>query len=132
MSDYDVLVSGGGVVPAPEGATETGRVATRVTRDDTSDVSRERQQVLADTRAQGSGVARALADTRAVKRALAAASSGAPATLPGAATEAGHDTGLWALARRPSPLFGLPWGIVAGAVFVAGVVAWRHYRGSDE
>lgn len=141
MSDYSVLMAGGASLDAPETLPETGyaapteeaRARTRAqTKTEafekfgtfTTEAAPPRDAVAV---AYGDSFADAIARTRAVKAALASG-TGTGASLPAPATAT--PAGLWALARRPSPLFGLPWGVVVGAAMVGAVVYLR--RGRDD
>lgn len=112
MSDYDVMMSGGAVLP------ETGRPADvdqvtdarhLVRRTDGPERARDSQTKEG---AERDAYALALERTRALKSQSGASSSWAQRALE--------------LARKPGPL-GVPWGvIVAGAVVAAVVVARRR------
>lgn len=145
MSDYSVLMAGGASLDAPETLPETGYASTPA-GDSTRTRATTKAEALAafperdigseptvpaprdaTSVAYGDSFADAIARTRAVKAALASG-TGTGASLPAPATAT--PAGLWSLARRPSPLFGLPWGVVVGAAVVGAIVYLR--RGRDD
>lgn len=120
-SDYDMMMSGGGVMP------ETGRPAGDELDSDALQTGAGVVSTPSPTR-PGAVWNQALERARALKRELSVAvtrpaTPGVPATVP-----ATQPRGLLELARLPSPLFGVPWGVVVLAGAVGAVVVWRRMR----
>jgi len=119
MSDYDTMMTGGAIVP------ETG--AERISKAEVLDAEAERREDLAHRRAAGADIAVALKRTRELKTRLATTPSSTTVTV----VQAGPPS-LWELAKRPSPVFDIPWGVVVGGVLLGGFLILKRLQHGDD